>query len=131
MEEDLSAVITPDKITEFDKSQTVRDGTILLGQLSRAHNIQLTQTQYILVRDYLIAQIMINNANRAGVIVYMTIQEFERARREGDRHVVRVLQHKTVNTHGPAQVVLTTPLYNHLRILLKESSCLDLSSKHS
>ena len=63
---------------------------------------------------------MIDNANRAGVVVYMTVQEFERARREGDRHVVRVLQHKTVTTHGPAQVVLTTPLYNHLRIFLKK-----------
>ena len=114
MEEDLSALITPDKITAFDKSQAVGDAIILLGQLSGA------QAQYTLVRDYLIAQIMIDNANRAGVIVYMTVQEFERARREGGRHVVRVLQNKTVNTHGPAQVVLTTPLYHHLRIFLKE-----------
>ena len=120
MEEDLSALITPDKITAFDRSQAVRDAIILLGKLSGAHSIELTQAQYTLVRDYLIAQIMIDNANRAGVIVYMTIQEFERARGEGDRHVVRVLQHKTVNTHGPAQIVLTSHLYNHLRIFLKE-----------
>ena len=117
MEEDLSALITPVKITAFDRSQAVRDAIILLGKLSGAHNIELTQAQYTLVRDYLIAQIMIDNANRAGVIVYMTIQEFERARGEG---VVRVLQHKTVNTHGPAQIVLTSHLYNHLRIFLKE-----------
>ena len=120
MEEDLSALITPDKITAFDRSQAVRDAIILLGKLSGAHNVELTQAQYTLVRDYLIAQIMIDNANRAGVIVYMTIQEFERARGESDRHVVRVLQHKTVNTHGPAQIVLTSHLYNPLRIFLKE-----------
>ena len=58
---------------------------------------------------------MIDNANRAGVVVYMTIQEFKRARREGDRHVVRVLKHKTDYAHGPAQIVLTSHLYNHLK----------------
>lgn len=120
MEEDLSALITPEKINLFDRRRAVRDAIILLGQLSGAHNIELTQAHYILVRDYLIAQIMIDNANRAGIIVYMTVKEFERARREGDRHVVRVLQHKTVNTHGPATVVLTSDLYNHLRIFVKE-----------
>lgn len=50
----------------------------------------------------------------------MTIQEFQRARPEDDRHVVRVVHHKTVNTHGPAQIVLTNHLYNHLKIFLKE-----------
>ena len=120
MEEDLSALITPDKINAFDRSQAVRDAIILLGKLSEAHNIELTQAQYTLVRDYLIAQIMIDNANRAGVIVYMTVQQFERARCEGDRHVVRVLRHKTVDAHGPAQIVLTSHLYNHLKIFLKE-----------
>lgn len=63
---------------------------------------------------------MIDNANRAGVVAYMTIQEFQRARPEDDRHVVRVVHHKTVNTHGPAQIVLTNHLYNHLKIFLKE-----------
>jgi len=63
---------------------------------------------------------MIDNANRAGVVAYMTVQEFQRARSEDDRHVVRVLQHKTVDTHGPAQIVLTNHLYNHLNIFLTE-----------
>ena len=130
MEEDLSDLITPDKITAFDRSQAVRDAIIFLGKLSGAHNIELTQAQYTLVGDYLIAQIMIDNANRAGVIVYMTIQEFERARGEGDQHVVRVLQHKPVNTHGPAQIVLTSHLYNHLSIFLKEmTAMLSFSSR--
>ena len=120
MEEDLSTLITPDKINAFDRSQAVRDAIILLGKLSGPHNIELTQAQYTLVRDYLIAQIMIDNANRAGVVVYMTIQEFKRARREGDRHVVRVLKHKTDYAYGPAQIVLTSHLYNHLKIFVKE-----------
>ena len=120
MEEDVSALITPDKVSDFGRSQAVRDAVIILGELSRAHNAEITQAKYTLVRDYLIAQIMIDNANRAGVVAYMTVQEFQRARSEDDRHVVRVLQHKTVDTHGPAQIVLTNHLYNHLNIFLRE-----------
>lgn len=120
MEEDVSALITPDKVNDFGRSQAVRDAVIILGELSGAHHAEITQAKYTLVRDYLIAQIMIDNANRAGVVAYMTVQEFQRARSEDDRHVVRVLQHKTVDTHGPAQIVLTNHLYNHLNIFLTE-----------
>ena len=35
-------------------------------------------------------------------------------------HVVEVLNHKTVDTHGPAQVVLTAHLYSCLDIFLKK-----------
>ena len=79
----------------------------------------MTQADYTLLRDYLISQIMIDNANRAGVVAYMSVQEFQRARPQDDKHVVRVLKHKTVNTHGPAQIVLTNHLYKHLKFSSK------------
>ena len=120
LEEDRSVLITPDKIREFERSQAAREAVILLGQLCGAHAIQITQEKYTLVRDYLIAQIMIDNANRAGVVTCMTVKEFERATLEGDRYVVRVLHHKTVNTHGPAQVVLTSHLYNYIKVFMQE-----------
>ena len=63
---------------------------------------------------------MIDNANRTGVISYMTIEEFQRATVEDDRHVVRVLKHKTVDTHGPARVVLKSHLYNYISVFIKE-----------
>lgn len=106
MEEDVSSLVTPEKVKEFDQSQAARDAVIILGKLCGAHSMEITQAMYTLVRDYLIAQIMIDNANRAGVVAFMTVQEFQRSRMEDDRYVVRVLHHKTVDTHGPAQVVL-------------------------
>ena len=120
MEEDISALITLEKIREFERSQAAREAAVLLGKLCGAHAIQITQEMYTLVRDYLIAQIMIDNANRAGVVACMTVKEFERATVEGDRHVVRVLYHKTVDTHGPAQIVLTSHLYNYLTVFMQE-----------
>ena len=50
----------------------------------------------------------------------MTVKEFQRAKMEDDGYVEEVLHHKTVDTHGPAQVVLTVRLYNCLDIFLKE-----------
>lgn len=120
MEEDISVLITPEKIAAFNKSQAAREAIILLGKLSDGHYHEINQANYTLLRDYLIAQIMIDNANRAGVMAYMTVQEFQRARPQDDRHVVRVLKHKTVDTHGPAQIVLTDHLYNHLKIFFEQ-----------
>ena len=119
-EEDVSTLITPDKVREFEQSQATRDAVILLGKLSGAHSMEITQAMYTLVRDYLIAQIMIDNANRAGVVAFMTVKEFQRAKMEDDCYVVEVLHHKTVDTHGPAQKVFTVRLYNCLDIFLKE-----------
>ena len=118
--EDVSALITPEHIHAFEQSTAARDAIILLGQLCGAHAIEITQAKYTLVRDYLLAQIMIDNANRAGVVAYMTIQEYERAKIHDDHYVVRVLKHKTVNTHGPAQLVLTKHLYSYLGVFIKE-----------
>ena len=72
--EDSADLITPTKISEFERSQASRQAIILLGHLCGAHAIQVTQEKYTLVRDYLIAQIMIDNANRAGVVVRMTVK---------------------------------------------------------
>ena len=120
MEEDRSDLITPEKIREFERSQAAREAIVLLGKLCGAHAIRITQEMYTLVRDYLIAQIMIDNANRAGVVACMTVKEFERATVEGDRHVVRILHHKIVDTHGPAQIVLTSHLYNYITVFMQE-----------
>ena len=39
MEEDVSSLITAEKINQFENSQAARDAIILLGQLCGAHNI--------------------------------------------------------------------------------------------
>ena len=118
--EDVSALITPENIHAFEKSHAVREAVILLGQLCGAHNIEITKAKYTLVRHYLMAQIMIDNANRAGVVAYMTVKEFNRDKVLDDRYVVQVLQHKTVNTHGPAQLVFTGHLHSHMHVFMKE-----------
>lgn len=43
MVKDISALVTPHQIHAFETSQAVREAITLLGQLSRAHTIQITQ----------------------------------------------------------------------------------------
>ena len=118
-EEEVNSLITPEKINEFNKSKASRDAVIILGELCGDAAVELNQAKYTLVRNYLIVQIMIDNANRAGVVSNMTMQEFQRATVEDDRYIVRVLDHKTVDTHGPARVILTKHLHNYIAVFIK------------
>lgn len=120
MEEDRVELVTPEKIQQFERSQAARDAVILLGKMSGAHSIEITQSQYTLLRDFLLVQISIDNANRAGVLSNMTVEEFERGYKEDDRFIMNVMKHKTFHVHGPAQVILTGNLQNWISIFIKQ-----------
>ena len=119
-EEDVSVLITPEKTKEFDASQASRNAVFILGELGGNTVVEMNPSKYTLVRDYLIAHIMIDNASHAGVVSSMTVEEFQRARVERERYVFRVLKHKTMDTHGPAQVVLTKLLYSYINVFIKQ-----------
>ena len=120
MEEDFHALITPDQIKRFETSKAARDVVCLLGQLSGAHNIQITQAQYTLIRDFLLVEISIDNANRAGALANMTVAEYDRMTKESDEFVVLVKNHKTVSTHGPARIVFSAKLKSWMDVFLRE-----------
>ena len=48
-EEEVSFLITPEKINEFDKSQASRDAIIILGQLCGGDIAEMNQKKYTLV----------------------------------------------------------------------------------
>ncbi|CAH3179409.1 unnamed protein product, partial [Porites lobata] len=120
MEEDFHALITPDQIKRFETSKAARDVVCLLGQLSGAHNIQITQAQYTLIRDFLLVEISIDNANRAGALANMTVAEYDRMTKESDEFVVLVKNHKTLSTHGSARIVFSAKLKSWMDVFLRE-----------
>ena len=119
-EEDLNALISPDQIKEFERSEASRNAVCLLGKLSGAHSIEITQAQYTLLRDFVIVEISIDNGNRAGVLANMKMGEFERMKDEGGERVILVKDHKTLATHGPARIVLSQKLAGWLKIFVTE-----------
>ena len=98
------ALISLEQIKEFERSKAARDAICLLGKLSGAHNIDISQGQYTLLRDFLIVEISIDNANRSG---NMKMGEFKKMKTEGDDSVILVKDHKTLYSHGHARIVLS------------------------
>ena len=121
MEEDLQALITPKQIAEFERSQAARNAICLFGQLSGAHCLDMTQANYTLTRDFLLVQISIDNANRAGVLANMKMGELNSALKHDDEYVVHVSDQKTFATHGPARIVLSRKLHSWLHIFVREA----------
>ena len=120
MEEDLHSLISPEQIGEFERSKAARDAICLIGQLSGAHSVVLSQSQYTLIRDFLLVEISIDNANRAGALANMKVGEYKRATKHDEEYVVLVTDHKTLQTHGPARVVLSSRLHSWMDIFLAE-----------
>ena len=120
MDEDLHSLISPEQIAEFERSEASRAAICFLGHLSGAHSIEITQTQYTLIRDFLMVEISVDNANRAGVIANMLLEEFNRASKHDDENVILVKASKTVATHGPARIVMSPKLHSWMNIFVRE-----------
>ena len=67
---------------------------------------------YLLIICYIAASIIFPNAQRPGVVQHMTVTEYkEREHNDIDNKIViRVLNHKTCASRGPASVVITYKL---------------------
>ena len=81
------------------------------SSLQRKWERQEEEGQYTLLRDFLLVQISIDSANRAGFLASMTVKEFT---------VANVREHKTFHIHGHAHVVLTSNLHNWMNVFIQE-----------
>jgi len=117
---DLQNVITPDNERVFESSESSLLAVKLIGLACNNQLKTVSQTDFVLIRHYLICQIAISNANRAGVIANMTVDEFRQAKLKADHgnFVVSVSEHKTSHHYGLAKVVLSEMLYNWLKVYL-------------
>ena len=110
MVEELADIKTPQNINDFDRSSAAREAISILGIFSGAHNVDLTQHKFTVIRDFLIAEILFNNASRSGALANMKVEELEIARKEGV-YVVGIQDHKTVHIHGEAQISFCIALW--------------------
>ena len=75
--------------------------------LKKAKTRDVTNNDYLTVQAYLAAIIMYKNGQRPGVVENMTINEFKKRRDEGNgKVVIRVLNHKTCASTGPANIII-------------------------
>ena len=120
-DEDLSNLITPEMVAEYEKSESARRAVTLISQLSGTHCLQINQAEYMLIRDFILTQITIANAHRSGVLANMTLGEFNKAKRLSEENcIITVKKHKTAHIHGPARVVLSPTLFGYLKTYIAE-----------
>ena len=120
--EDIDRLITPEQIRAFDVSEPARTVVKLIEKYSATpdENSHPSQSEYTIVRDFFLTTLCINNAARAGPLANLTIGEYRNARQEGEQYVARVLNHKTLESHGPASLVISTNLYTWLAIFIRK-----------
>ena len=120
MSNDLHNLVTPEQVKEYERSEAARSAVADLEHLSGAHSLQVNQSLYTNIRDFILLQITIANAHRSGVLANMTMQEYKKAKKVEDNMVIIVKEHKTADTHGPARVVLSSSLFSYLRLYINE-----------
>jgi len=74
------------------------------------------QEEFVNVRDYLMTEVALTNANRSGVLANMTVKQLEDARVVDGQYVVSVAEHKTALTYGSAKIVLEPSLHHYLTV---------------
>ena len=93
MSNDLNNLVTPEQINEYERSESARSAVAVLENLSGAHSLQVNQSMYTNVRDYILLEITIANAHRSGVLANMTMQECKKAKKVDHNMVISVKEH--------------------------------------
>lgn len=62
----LSNLVTPEMIFKFERSESAQMAVNYIDELSGAHSLQINQSIYTLIRDYVLLELTIANAHRSG-----------------------------------------------------------------
>lgn len=59
-------LVTPEMISKFERSESAQMAVNYIDELSGAHSLQINQSIYTLIRDYVLLELTIANAHRSG-----------------------------------------------------------------
>ena len=76
------------------------------------------KSDFLSMRDYLIAKLIIDNASRPGAISNLTLKEFDNAHERENGMVIEVFRHKT-DCQGPAALFVSTILFKRMEQYLR------------
>ena len=116
MDTDIGKLITSEHVNTFERSEPALNAVKLTGIASANQSTSFTAQDYVLVRDYLLAEIVLSNASRTGVLSSITVKQARQARQVDQYLVVSVAKHKKAWLQGPAKIVLTKCMHSWLNI---------------
>ena len=111
--EDLQRFPTEELFVKLDKSDYTKKAVATLKR-NIGNEKNVSRTAHSIVRDYLLTNLLLNNASRPGALANMTLGEFYKDDEQADGFVVSVKEHKT-KYKGPANVAFTKNLYNQTK----------------
>ena len=119
--EDLEMLVTPEQVQKYQESECAKIARQLFADIETSVR-QLSQAEYCSMRDHLFTAIHFGCGHRSGVSVNLTMKELSKAKEINDRMVeVKVWEHKTVASYGPAKIVLSLEEYDWLKIFVKHA----------
>ena len=118
-DEDLERIATPTDYVTFDQSEQVRHAIKVLSSFMGA-NPGLYKADYTCVRDYLLSTLIMDNASRSGAVAGLRIQDVKKATKEGDTMVMTVVDHKTLDSTGPAVLGTSLVTFQYLDIFISK-----------
>ena len=115
MDSDIDKLLTPEQLTQFRASEPALAAVKVLGVCSEKP-CTVSQSDFVIVRDFLVTEIAIANAKRSSVLANMTVDQFAQARLVDGLYVVSAADHKTSCTYGPAKIVLSSTLHRWISV---------------
>lgn len=111
-EEDLSCLITPEKVQEFAKTAFARSQVKFLDELidNKEKLPVLSQKEYCDLRNFLFIYILSQNGHRSGVLTNSTLAEYNKMTCVDGTYMVAVKDHKTFSCHGQANLCFDNSL---------------------
>ena len=110
------AHLTPADIRQVVASEQAQKAMKLISLA--ADKKQLTQSEFLTVRDYLIKTMVHENGSKPGPIENALVSRFKQATYSASsgQYTILVDKHKTTRHHGPAELTVTSRVYGYLQI---------------
>ena len=114
LEEQSNKINTEDTAEMINSAPAKQAISLLL----KASTVKLTESEFLVVRDFLIARLGLENGQRPGPLETARVRDFERLEMKGDKFVMFVSRHKQSKS-GPAPLTMSANLKSNLEVYMK------------
>ncbi|XP_056009249.1 uncharacterized protein LOC125666360 [Ostrea edulis] len=116
--EDDENKIEPGDIQTFMQSPIYNQAEELFRKYEGVVNGALSEAEYTLMRNFVLLNTLIDNAQRVGALLGMTLKTIRYTERKGECHVLVIVAHKT-GTIAPVTLVFVPSLWRQLKVFLE------------
>ena len=124
IDEELDILVTPEQKQKYNESPNAIQAQALFKEFKIKQKRFITQSEFVSLRDHILINLHFSSGHRSGVTANATMQEYKSAlmhkkRENADHLIIRVRNHKTFATAGPALLVLDTEASEMLKVFVE------------